>query len=209
MGKTTLATNIAFYLSLTNRVLLIDADEQSSALDWANIRKEELPFSIVGMPKPIIHKEVEKIKKSYDYIIIDGPPRVHAVARSAIVASDLLLVPILPSQYDVFASIDIIKIINEVIESFSQYKKIEPFFVINRIIGNSIIGKEITKTLSEFNIPILKSKIMQRVIFAESSTNGHSVFEDNPSSLAAHEIKNLCQEIVHICQNFHKVKNND
>src|SRR4051812_36108401 len=105
VGKTTLSINVATCLAIKkNKVLLIDADLQNSSLDWATIRKKESLFTVVGITKPIIHKEIPKLIKNYDHIIIDGPPRIYDVARSAIVASDVVIMPVQPSPYDIWAA---------------------------------------------------------------------------------------------------------
>lgn len=80
-------------------VLLLDADIQASALNWSASRDLELPFSVVSLPKATLHREAPRLLKDLDYIVIDGPPRVHEVARSVILASDLVLIPIQPSPY--------------------------------------------------------------------------------------------------------------
>jgi chromosome partitioning protein len=54
-------------------VLLIDADPQGSALDWAAAREGEPLFSVVGLPRATVHKEIGQIGQGYDHIIIDGP----------------------------------------------------------------------------------------------------------------------------------------
>ena len=96
VGKTTLSVNLAACLARTGaRVLLIDADPQGSALDWAAARHAAPLFSVVGFPRPTIHKEIAQIGHGYDHIIIDGPPRVTDLARSAIMASDIVVIPVL------------------------------------------------------------------------------------------------------------------
>jgi chromosome partitioning protein len=96
VGKTTLSVNIAAALALSGkRTLLIDADPQGSALDWQSIRQGDTLFPVVGMAKPTLHKDVPELTSGYDHAIIDGPPRVNELARSAIMASDL--VPVQPS----------------------------------------------------------------------------------------------------------------
>lgn len=61
-GKTTLSINIAHSLVLkNNQVLLVDADPQGSARDWAAARKEEPLFSVIGIDRPVIHKELPAI----------------------------------------------------------------------------------------------------------------------------------------------------
>ena len=114
VGKTTLSVNIAAALARTGkRVLLIDADPQGSALDWAAAREEEPLFAVVGLPKPSIHKELTVVGEGYDHIVIDGPPRVTDLARSAIMASDIVLIPVQPSPYDIWAADEVVKLIQE------------------------------------------------------------------------------------------------
>jgi hypothetical protein len=93
VGKTTLAVHLATAIALKKRrVLLLDADPQGSALDWAAARHGEPLFPVTGLPKASIHKELPALGNNYDIVIIDGPPRVYDVARSAIMAADLVLV---------------------------------------------------------------------------------------------------------------------
>ena len=68
--------NIAGYLSCGKCVLLIDADLQENALDWSAAGQATPLFSVVGLLRPTIHKEIDRITKSCYFIIIDGPPRV-------------------------------------------------------------------------------------------------------------------------------------
>ena len=114
VGKTTLAVHIATALARSKRtVLLLDADPQASALDWAAARHGEPLFPVVGLPKNSIHKELPALAGNFDFVIIDGPPRVYNVAQSAIMASDLVLVPVQPSPYDVWAAKEIIDLMHE------------------------------------------------------------------------------------------------
>jgi chromosome partitioning protein len=198
VGKTTLSVNVAMAMALKKfRVLLIDADQQTSSLDWAATRKKDSIFTVVGMTKPIIHKEVSKLVDNYDHIIIDGPPRIYDVARSAIVASDLVIIPVQPSPYDIWAAKEVVDLIKEVGESISEFKKIESAFLINRKITNTAIGRDVEDALTHYDVKILETHLCQRVSYAETAATGTTVAEDKAKDVQAwQEIMNLTDEIL-------------
>jgi chromosome partitioning protein len=193
VGKTTLAVHLATALARKKRrVLLLDADPQGSALDWAAARHGEPLFPVVGLPKSSIHKELPALAANYEIVIIDGPPRVYDVARSAIMASDLVLVPVQPSPYDVWAAKEIIDLLNEA----AVYKPtLQKAFIINRKIANTAIGRDVADALSGYPIPVLSSAVCQRVAFAESATQGLTVYELDPDMRAAQEMNDLADEV--------------
>ena len=193
VGKTTLAVHLATALARKKHtVILLDADPQGSALDWAAARHGDPLFPVVGLPKSSIHKELPTLAASYEFVIIDGPPRVHEVARSAIMAADLVLVPVQPSPYDVWAAKEIIDLLTEA----SIFKpNLRKAFIINRKIANTAIGRDVAEALSDYPIPVLQSAICQRVAFAESATQGLTVYELDPEMLASQEMDALAAEV--------------
>lgn len=196
VGKTTIAVHLATALALKKfRVLLLDADQQGSALDWSANRKEAALFPVAGLPKPSIHKELPSLASNFDYVVIDGPPRVNEVARSAISASDLVVVPVQPSPYDVWAAKEIVDLLDEV----AVYKpNLLQAFVINRKIANTAIGRDVVDALSSYPLPVLKSSLCQRVPFAESAAQGLTVFELDPEMLASREMADLANELLEL-----------
>lgn len=194
VGKTTLAVHVAAALARNGaRVLLIDADPQGSALDWATCRTTDPLFPVIGFPKPKLHKEVPAHVPHYEYILIDGPPRVNDLARSAIMAADLVVIPVQPSPYDVWAAKDIVDLIKD---AASYRENIKSVFVINRKIVNTAIGRDVAEALAGYAIPVLATHIAQRVAFAESAASGSTVIEDDPASLASQEILALAEELL-------------
>ncbi|EJF82342.1 hypothetical protein MCU_01545 [Bartonella elizabethae Re6043vi] len=193
VGKTTLSVNLAASFSRTGaRVLLIDVDPQGSALDWAAAREEAPLFSVIGLPRATVHKEITQIGHSYDYIIIDGPPRVTDLARSALMASDFVLIPVLPSPYDIWAADGIVKLIDEA----RVYKEnLKSAFVINRKIVNTAIGRDVNEALGIYPVHVLSSSVAQRVIFAEAAAQGKAVYEVDKQGPAAAEIEAVAAEI--------------
>lgn len=193
VGKTTLSIHVAAALASRGlKVLLIDADPQHSSIDWTAARDaSELPslFTSVAMPAATIHREIDKLAEPFDAVVIDGPPRVTDLARSAIMASDLVLIPVQPSPYDVWACGEIVGLLKEA----AIYKPALKYaFAINRKVVNTSIGRDVTEALAEFDgVPVLPVSIGQRVVFAESAGGGRTVMETSPGSPAANEISAL------------------
>ncbi|MBA89263.1 MAG: cobyrinic acid a,c-diamide synthase [Phyllobacteriaceae bacterium] len=190
VGKTTIAITLAATIAQSgSRVLLVDADPQASALAWSAAREEKPIFPVIGMAKPTLHRDLPDIAKDYDVVVIDGAPRVNELGRAAILASDLVLIPVQPSPYDIWAAADTVQLIQEA----QQFKPdIRAAFVINRKIANTAIGRDVTTALSDFeDVPVLPVALHQRVIYAESAAQGLSVIEADMNSDAAREVGQL------------------
>jgi chromosome partitioning protein len=196
VGKTTLSVHVAARLSaLGLSVLLVDADPQASALAWAGARKLAPLFPVVGIPTAGLHKEIPSHVEHYDAIIIDGPPRVSELARSAIMASDMVIIPAQPSPYDVWAAADIITLLREA----SVFKESLFYaFVINNKIGNTAIGRDVRDALAAYETPVLNASVCRRVAFADSAADGLVVMDSESEGKATAEIFALTDEILSI-----------
>jgi chromosome partitioning protein len=174
-------------------VLLVDADPQGSSLAWSSAREAPPLFSVVGMAKPTLHREMPDIAQDYDTVLIDGAPRVNDLGRAAILASDIVVIPVQPSPYDVWAAADTVTLIREA----QQFKeKLKAAFAINRKIAKTAIGRDVAKALDHFGIPVLPAHLSQRVIYAESAAQGLAVAEVAPTGEAARELAALVASII-------------
>jgi chromosome partitioning protein len=192
-GKTTLALNLSAAMAEAGtRVLLIDADPQQTAQDWAAVRDNPPPFQVVGLSKPVLHRDLPKMALDYQHVVIDGAPRNYEVARSAILAADMVLIPVQPSGADFWASRETVQLVQEA-HGFKETQK--SALVVSRRVGRTSLGRGISDALAEFQMPILTASTAQRVAYAETLTAGTTVIESQPRGPAADEIRAILSEI--------------
>jgi chromosome partitioning protein len=196
VGKTTLALHLAGAWARQGcRVTVIDADPQGSALDWSEQRaKDGSPrlFGVLGLARDTLHREAPEIARGVDHVVIDGPPRIAGLMRSALLAADLVLVPAQPSPFDGWASGEMLNLIREA-RIFRP--ELVARFVLNRCAARTIIARETGDALAEHDPPVLAARIGQRVAFADAARTGQLVFEVESRGAAAREITALCAEI--------------
>src|SRR3984957_16084550 len=153
-GKTTLSMNLAGVLGSEGglKVLLIDADPQASAQQWAMRAGEtSLSFEVMTHPHEDVHRKArEMATKGYDVILIDCPPgasqavtgkdSLTSISRMAILAADLVIVPVRPSMLDYLASHQLLPLLKDV-GALKENQKV--FIVINgKPPGNTRTGAE-------------------------------------------------------------------
>ncbi len=199
VGKTTIALHLAGeWAQQGHRVTVIDADPQGSALDWSQQRaRESLPrlFGVVGLARDTLHREAPEIARDVDHVIIDGPPRVAGLMRSALLAADLVLIPVQPSPFDGWASAEMLSLLGE---SRIYRPQLVARFVLNRCAARTVIARETAETLADHDPPLLAATIGQRVAFADTAQTGRLVTEIDNDSPAAREIAALAAEIARI-----------
>ena len=196
VGKTTIALHLAGVWARGGaRVTLVDADPQGSALDWAAQRaREGVPrlFGVLGLPRETLHHEAPEIARSADYVVIDGPPRVAALMRSALLAADLVLIPVQPSPFDGWASAELLSLLGEA-RIFRP--NLVARFVLNRVLRRTVIAQDTANSLADHDPPLLASRIGQRIAFADAARTGKLVCDDAPTGDAARDIARLAEEI--------------
>lgn len=209
-GKTTIATHLAVVgIKLGRKVLLIDADEQGSASDWAaqrdehyeagELKESEFPafyFPTIKLAGSQLYHQVQRIKNDYDDIIIDVGGRDTTSQRSALTVADKILVPFKPRSFDIWtlgkvrSLIEGVKLINQ---------KIEAYYVINQGDSRGFDNGEAMEIIGE--IPFFQGVptiIGNRKAFGNAASEGLTVFEmKKPDKGACQEIWGLASFLYH------------
>ena len=212
-GKTTLSMNLAGVLAGEGglKVLLIDADPQASAQQWAMRAGENgMTFEVMTHPHEDIHRKVRAMAdKGYDVIFIDCPPGASqsvsgrdsqtSISRMAILAADIVLVPVRPSMLDYLASHQLLPLLKD-IAALKDNQRV--FICINgKPPGNTRSGAEALSVAEEvfqvdgLAVQVLRSEITTRQAFVLAPTLGKTVTSYEPQGKAANEVRSLAEEI--------------
>jgi chromosome partitioning protein len=206
VGKTTIATNLAVTFAKRGKtVCIVDTDlTQKSAMEWAGNRGDTQPhIPVYGVIGKQLNTELQKLAKENDCVIIDGTPQLMELAERTILGSDVLIVPISAGIYD-FRSFEIFM---ERVEQVSQLREtmgiapVKTCVVMNRVNERANLSKDILTAISNYDVPILNTKLANRTAYGETAISGLGVSEWRDKK-AKDEFESLVNEIETIINQF-------
>lgn len=196
VGKSTLAVSIAsFLMSLNKRVLIVDADDQKSVLTWYNNRPESLPHIPVTGASGNIKAMLKEHASSYDYVIADCAGRDSAEMRSGLMAADVFISPLRPSQMD----LDVVPHTCSVFTAAKDFNEsVRGYLVLNMTPTNMFVneGNEAAKVLEDFpEMNLAQARICDRKAHRDAWAESMTIFEtDNVK--AKEEVERLVREVI-------------
>ena len=194
VGKTTLATNLAWSLAQNASVMLLDADPQRSSHDWSLYANDAPPnLTVEPLGQGPLITQVRALSRRHDWTIIDGPPGTSNVIADAVRVADVVLIPAKASAFDVWAATDIVDAIKAHRQS-SPNAKPAAAFVITMAKPRTRLGRQIDAALAALGLPVLQSRTTDRVAYTQAGNDGSSVLTGHDRT-ARDEILSIRNEL--------------
>jgi chromosome partitioning protein len=192
-GKTMLAAQLAVALAETSaKVAVLDIDPQGSLTIWGKLRasapKAAAAVICTATSGWRLTVELERLRDTNDYVLIDTPPVIDSDARRAIRAADLVLIPLNPSPPDLWAAEGTIKLAAE--------EKRRIVLVFNRAPAASKLRKRLEAEIAARGLNLLDAALANRAGYANAFADGLGVTESGPATAAADELRALATALL-------------
>ena len=160
VGKTTSSIyTAAAAASLGQKVIVLDADPESSATNWATTamaNQTPLPFQVIRADSDRLAKQARDLSVD-QVVIIDTPPNLRDFAMQAAGVSGVCVVPLTPTGIDVDRFISTALLLEQV----EQFAELNVRLLITRAKRNEILTREMGEHLKDF--PLMSSRIHDAV----------------------------------------------
>jgi chromosome partitioning protein len=178
VAKTTTALHLASCAAAEGkRVVVIDADEERSAVRWASFVTDPMPFQVVPGERDRLAQQARTLEQEGAVVIIDTPPNNREIlTRSGMVASNVL-VPVVPTGLDV----DRMKPTLELLRDVEATKgALDVAILLTRWDGRTVLAREAEDALKEF--PVLNARIRYLTRYAQAFGTIPSYLEEYMSA---------------------------
>jgi len=177
---------------------IIHKSEDPQFFDFApaHIRLSELEMDLKSRPGRggILTDALKPLRERYDYIVVDCPPHVGVLLVNALVASDLVIIPI---QTDFLALhglrliFDTIRTLNRVLEKPVNFRALPTMFDRRASACRRVLNL-LRKKLGD---KMFETVINLDTNFREASAKGKVIYEIDPNTRGAVEYSLLAKEI--------------
>ncbi|EKN00001.1 MULTISPECIES: ParA family partition ATPase [Acidocella] len=190
-GKTMIAAQFGAALAEQGRVALLDIDPQGSLTAWGRLRegaaKANPGLEVIAVSGWRLANELEKLKSSHDYVLVDTPPVIDSDARRAIRGADLVLVPMNPAPPDLWAAEGTLKLAAE--------ERRPAALLFNRAPAASKLRKRLEAEIAARRLTLLPVALANRAGYANAFADGLGVTEAGATTQAAEEVRAAVQAL--------------
>ena len=156
----------------------------------------ELELMAQNTPETVLKKQLSRLEKNYDYIIIDCPPSLNILTINALVAADGIVIPMQCEYYALEGLASLLDTIQRVQSNANPDLQIEGI-IRTMFDGRNNLANDVSAQLLEhFGNKVYVTVIPRNVRVAEAPSHGMSVIEYDKSSRGAIAYVGLAGEII-------------
>jgi len=197
-GKTTLTVNLAAGFHRRGETVLLDADPQGSAGDWARIGDagDDLP-PVHRVDAGEVGARIARAAEQSRYVLVDCPPHLQSDSlRRVMDAVDLVLIPIQPSPLDLWASIDMTA---AVAQARLGNPRLRAYLILNQLDSRNALSNSMHQALGEFEVPALANGLTRRAAFRNAALEGCSVYGlGGRGARAVQDVEAIIKEVMQL-----------
>lgn len=194
-GKTTLALNLAAGLGRRARTAVADADPQRSISQWIAMGENDsaLPISTQIDVNP--GAEIARLQQNHRYVVVDCPPTVQGAVIEAVLSSaDLVLIPVLPSPLDLWASVEMAALVKQ---AQRKSRALQAYLVLNQVEARNALSRSMQQAVAELDVPLLQACLERRAAYRSAAVEGRSVYDmGSRGAQAVKDIESIIEEII-------------
>jgi len=197
VGKTTIAMNLAAGLARRGRCVVLDTDLQGSAMLWARaVEPSRFPVAVTNGTSDV-ENELKRLRLEHDFVVVDCPPTTDAAqTKAALAEAQLLLIPVLPSPMDLWATARIEEMVEH---ARSQNPPLQARLLVNQIETNNAMSRALGGALTELAVPALGAGLKRRAAYRTAALEGCSVYDLGArGQAAAAEIDSVIEEMLRL-----------
>ena len=173
-GKTTLALNLAAGLARRGSTRLVDADPQRSISQWVGLASDGASLPPVTQPGSDPFATIAQLARSHRYVVVDCPPAVQGERVASVMRSvHVVLIPVLPSPIDLWASVDMAAAVGEA-RRFNP--DLRACLVLNQLESRNALSRAMREAVAEFDVPVLAAGMQRRAAYRTAAVEGQSVY---------------------------------
>jgi len=194
-GKTTLALNLAAGLARRAPTAVADADPQRSISQWIAMGEDAAALPAVTQIDASPAEAIARLKQHHHYVVVDCPPTVRGHVIEAVMASaDVILIPVLPSPLDLWASVEMAALVNQ---AQQKNRVLQAYLVLNQVETRNALSRVVQQAVAEFDVPLLQASLQRRAAYRSAAVEGVSVYALGSRGLqAVEDIEAIIEEVL-------------